>query len=512
MNALSVVALGTALTTGVGLGLQSDEPTPYERQLSRAEVEVRADGMLERIDVEARSVDIDALVTMIAAESGRKPTGLASLARHPQITAKLENAILRDALQWIGGSVGIRITVKADTIHVEEDLPPHPTRAQLMKRAQTAYFRALRDHLDSSHAPKAAMRLARIEASTPGRTLEAAGAFDNVATNYPDSDLAATALLEAGKHFMAAGRYLDAVERFNALVAHEHPHEHMVAARRHLADAHTRVAESNENPVAAIANARRALLVLDALDGDKPSDDPQERRARATIRSRAHSLAGEPVDALKSLDLAEKYSADGFRDAELAELRALAFERAGFTSDAVRAWLRYSTFVEGEEYVRALRRAARTANRGGEHLAAIAIAKTAANDGYGDELALEADAAWTALDIEPERVDLFGSSERLTLGLGYATKGKLEEAVETLRPVFDRRALLEQAEIVSLARGYSKALAQLSRIDEATHVLRECAIAIRHESERKALYIFASRLLEDAGEIDRAIAAVEGRL
>ena len=64
----------------------------------------------------------------------------------------------------------------------------------------------------------------------------------------------------------------------------------------------------------AAENARRALLVLEALDDRDPKASPFERRARAIVRSRAHSLVGEPVEALKALDIAEKYSDDGYND------------------------------------------------------------------------------------------------------------------------------------------------------------------------------------------------------
>ena len=46
----------------------------------------------------------------------------------------------------------------------------------------------------------------------------------------------------------------------------------------------------------------------------------------AIVRSRACSLVGQPVEALKSLDIAERYSVKGADDPETAELRALAFE------------------------------------------------------------------------------------------------------------------------------------------------------------------------------------------
>lgn len=513
IRALTIL-FGCALVSLGSRASGSQELSAYERQLPRSEVRVYGKAGAETIDLVASRADLDALIRQVALNTQREVRGLDLLSRHPKVTAKVAGENLRDALSWIGGSVGMRITVTTSTIRVEEDLAPYPTRSELFQRAQGGYFRALVDHPASSLAPAAAWNRARIESDQSGRALEAARSYDALAQDYPASDLVADALLEAGINFGRAGAWLEATARFDALVGYKREHPHSVTARRLLADAHTRVAANASNDVVARENARRALFVLEALDDDEnlTPPGPNERRLRSIIRSRAYSLAGEPVNALKSLDLAEKYSTRGLADPEIAELRSLAFERAERYGDAVRAWLRYSSLVEGEEHVKGMRNAAIAANAGREHLTAITIAKAAANEGFGDELAPYADAALAALDLDPERIDLFGDPERLALGLQLVEKNLFKQAADALRPVFERRATLTQDELVRLGRGYATALSEDSRIDEAALVLRSIAQALDHASSRKGIYLFASRLLESAGEIDRAIEALGGRL
>lgn len=489
-----------------------EEIEAYLRAPSASEVRVEGEPGSETLTIDARFADLDAVVRQVANASGREARGLEVLSRHPEITAQLRGQDLRDAMRWIGLSVGMRITVTTSEIRVAEDLSPYPTRADLFARASAGYSMALRDHPESDHAPKAAWNRARIESELPGRELEAARAFDEITERYPKSDLVPGALLEAGRLFGRAGVWNEAMARFDTLAGFPREHGHSVTARRLLADAYTRIAEAATNPVVAEENARRALLVLDALDDIDPTRDLDERRMRSLVRSRAASLVGDPVAALRALDIAEKYSERGPSDPEIVRLRAGAFERAERYDDAVRAWLRHASLVEGADRQHALERAAEVSNRGGFPLAAIAVHRLADKSGMGESVQRHADAAYAALDLVPPRVDLFGDEERLTRGESLVTKGMHDEAIDALRPLFDRRSTLGRDDHRRLAFAYAEALAARNRVDEAILALRLAAGEMTRGMDRRDVYLFASRLLEDAGEIDRAIAALEGRL
>ncbi|MEO1695676.1 MAG: hypothetical protein AAFU73_00180 [Planctomycetota bacterium] len=492
--------------------IATEEPTPFERQTPSFQLSVRGAFGSERVDLTANRARLDVLLEEVGRRTQRDVAGLELLTRAPIITSKLLDAELRDALRWIGGSVGLSIIVTTSAIRVTEDIAPYPTRGDLYDRAATGYFRALVDHPSAKAAPLAAWNRARIEASRSGRALETARAFDAIVTTYPTSDLVPDALLEAGRWFGLANAWDEAVTRFDTLAGLPRRHDHALTARRLLADGHTRIAEAARNPVVAAENARRGLLVLDALDDHDPDADEPERRARSIIRSRAHSLVGEPVKALKALDIAARYSPRGENDVELAELRARAFERSGRYPDAVRAWLRYGDLAGGDAKITAFVHAADAANEGREHLTAIAIAKTARNEGFGEALAAAEAAAYAGLDMEPDGTDLFGDPERLQRGEQLVSKRLYEEAVDALRPVYERRAHLEEDEAKRLALGYGRALAEIGRTDEMLLVLRRLVDTQRSAADRRELYLFAADALEAAGDIERAIAALEGRL
>lgn len=511
---LGLIICAVASATGAPMPTQAGDTakTAYERTEPRTEVDVHDNLGQETVDITAIRGSLDAILHQIGRLTNREVKGLDSLSRHPEITAKLVGADLRDALVWIGGSVGMRITVTVSTIRIEEDLPPYPRRSELYARASASYIRALVDHPKSVLAPKASWNRAQIEASAPDRSLEAARAFDEITTTYPKSDLVPDALLEAGRYFGKANAWDEAAARFDTLAGFPREHGYSFTARRLLADAYTRVAEGSTNPIVASETAKRALLVLDFLDDADPTQDMNERRLRAIVRSRACSLTGDPVEALKSLDIAERYSDRGVDDPEIAELRARAFERAERFPSAVKAWLRYSSLVKGEKHAVALEQAAAASNKGRQFMATLAIAKTAENEGHGDRLKPFADAAYAGLDMEPTKLDFFGDAAKLTRGEQLLQKGLHDQVVDALRPVFERRATLPREERIRLAYAYAEALAKTDRLDEATLVLRKSTGELSRATDRKALYLFASRLLEKAGDVPRAIAALEGRL
>lgn len=491
---------------------QTEALTAYERTIPRADVRVNGSLGLETIDVVATRVPIDALLRRIARDCSRELVGLEGLSRMPEVTVKLVDTDLRDALSWIGGAVGLQITAKGTEIRVEDDLSAYPTRQELYERAYLGYLRALVDHPGSTMAPIAAWNRARIDESQPSRALEAAQAYDNLIEKYPNSDLIAKAMLRAGKLYGKANAWEEAAARFDALAGLQTENEFGLESRRLLADAHTRIAAAAKNEVVAHENARRALLVLDALDDFDETQDPEVRRKRYIVRSRAHSLAGEPVQAMRCLDLAIEYSQYGDQDPELAELRALAFEHADRNSDAVRAWLKHASLTSGETRQESYVRAAAAANRANQPLATIAIAKAASNEGFGDAVAPYADAALLKLDMEPRRIDLFGDAERIERGERLFLRGLYREAIEALRPVSSRQGTLDEEQRVRLATALAKALAKEKEIDDAILVLRTAVESLDRVTQRQSLYQLAATLLEQAGEIERAILALEGSL
>ena len=451
------------------------------------------------------------VVEHVGSELGRSVKGLELISRDPIFYARLEAQPLEDALAWVAGSVGLAVRVGPRTIEVSEELSSYPTRDELFKRASDSLWKAIVRHPRSAQAPRAAWIRAEIDADSGARPFESGRAFDALIDEYPDSDLVAEAYLEAGKQYGRAGRWDLAIERFDDLASYRKPHPFGVEARRRLADAHTRLGEEAKNPDVARENANRALLVLNSLDDVAPSVDASERRERLLIRARAYSLAGQPLDALRSIDLAATYSVDGDRDIELMDLRANALDRAGQHDDAFRAWLSAAQDRQGDARGAADRRAAASANFAKAHIAALAACKTAENEGLANFVREERNRAEIALGMDLE-VGLLGDRERIAQAERLSASRQYDRTVDLLRPVFDRRHGLERTDRQRLVKTYAVALDRAKRLDEAIHSLRTAAQESEYSFDRRELYQLASSILERNGELERAIAALNGSL
>ena len=78
--------------------------------------------------------------------------------------------------------------------------------------------------------------------------------------------------------------------------------------------------------------------------------------------------------------------------------------------------------------------------------------------------------------------------------------------------MFDRRLTLPRDLRARLGRSYARALAAAARLDAAVVVLRKTASEIEVAATRREIYLLAAGLFEAAGDLERAIEALEGRL
>ena len=180
VQTISAGLLASALVAP-GLALQAETGAARFNLTPRTST-ARVDGLPggETLSITANEAEFDVVIAQIGRASQREVKGLDVLSRHPRMTINLAGADLRDSLRWIGGSVGMRITLSASEIKVAEDLPLYPERQDLFDRAFELYGVALRDHSGSEFAPRAQWTRAVIESETPGRDREAAELFDGI--------------------------------------------------------------------------------------------------------------------------------------------------------------------------------------------------------------------------------------------------------------------------------------------------------------------------------------------
>lgn len=504
---LTAAALCAALTA-------SSPALAQDRALPRSTVLIvdGADG--PRVNIKANQVAFKSLMAKVAAGIGRKLEGAELISRDPAVSALMEDADLREALLVISGSVGLRATLRPGVLHVAEDLGPYPTQRELFTRADAWYARALFTAPKSILAPDALWHRARMWQQAPGETSRAGKLFTQIYTDYPEADVAPRARIEASRTLGEAGDWTEAVICLEQLLANPAPNLIRTRARRLLAGALTHLADSSDNPHFRLETALRAHLQLDVLEAEAGAVASGERRRRYIVRSRAYSITGQPSEALRSLDLARAHGSDAANDPEFTELSARAFECAGQHDQAVRAWLRYAEMMDGEARADAYCRGARAAQSGGSHLSAISIVKLASDKGLSTpELQSIENQAWAALDFPAPHLGALADVDRLERGRSLLSRDMADEAAEALRDVFDHReAIADPAVRLDLGLTYASALARSGRLSSAVFALRKTAQEQAHAADRRKVYLAASSLFEEAGEIELAIKAQEGRL
>lgn len=503
--------LALALTLGTAA---AQEPAAQLHPASGVQIDVSYDeDGSELLSIQAREVSTRAFLGLVARELRLELSGLDAIDRDPKITAVLVERPYRDALRWTLGSVGLRARVEGKRLEVLEDVSPYPTSGQLFEEASRRYFTALKEHPEWPLADRAQLALAEIEERLgPDRWGSAVLWYDALVREYPESELVPEALLRAARVLSRTGDWSQAVLRYQELAALPTPHPYHVTARRELATMLCRLGEATEDPEAGAELGQRALHFLDALESNYMTQDPSERRARFLVRSRALSLTGDSVEALRALDAAERYAENTNLDPEVTELRARAFARAGDHGSASTAWLVFADQSFGAERERGVVEAARAALEGGHEVAVLAIERMARNEGFAARLAVEATEARLRLGLPTADVSGFSARANWMRGRSLVEQGSWSAAADALALAWKARGELEPDEARAMTLSYADALGRSARLARAIEVLREAVGEEPSTRLREPYYRLASELYEQHGMLDQAIEALKGRL
>lgn len=478
-----------------------------------ARVEVHELDGVAALTIEARDVPARALVETIAGKLGLELVAFEAAGRDPLVSAYLRRQPRDDALRWVLGSVGLRAEIGPRGLRVLEDVSPYPQSRDLLLEAERRYAKALRDYPDWPSADRAQMARARIDEGLGPEHLGAAAlGYDAVIEGYPESELVPEAMLRSARLAGRAGKWQQAALRFEELAALPSRHPYHAEARLGLARALCRSGERSDDAARLEALGTKALYYLDALDNHYPTETSGERRERFLARSRAYSLAGDAVRALKALDTAARYSVAGEQDPEVLELRARALEQSGDHASASTAWLAYAEELLGEEREQAYVEAARTALAAGHEIAVLAIARAAEAEGFGERLAGHANLAHMRLGLPGDELDAFDARQHLLRGEGLLERRMFEQAARALRLAHAERQDLTAGELLRLALAYARALDRTGSRDGAIDVLRRLAGELPSPEQRAEVYRLAAELYEDRLLYDRAIEALRGRL
>jgi tetratricopeptide (TPR) repeat protein len=484
------------LTATLALFALAPQHTPAED--ARFEVEIVEDeGELFCTVAADNALWIDVL-TEIAEEAKLELDGVGKDVEKLLLTADLRRRPLRQALAYIGGSLGLRFDVRQDTILVRDADAATWNRDELRDAAVAGYLRVVRDFPNHELAAEAHLSRAEIE-ELRGRSAGARASYEALVQQNPDSVLVPQALYRSAQLFQQEGEWRSAVEKYSRLLRSERATGYELSARLELAWCVARLGESE-----------RALYMVDALEVMQPARDDSESLRRGQIRVRALAALGDGARALELLNDVEQRFGAGADKRESLELRALACEAARTPIDASRAWLSLSRMVEGSARSSALTKACRAALDGHDELSALFIAEAAREEGFdlGD---LEHEAR-TRLDIEG-----FAGSEasplvRLAQAEALLASEPSSRALSMLNEIQATSPALDEPTRVRLEIAVGRALARSVSTDEALAHFRTVIPGIASADERKRIYVVAAELLERESRFDESIEALRGRL
>jgi len=477
-------------------------PAPQELPVTNHSEVIVTQGEDEALlTVRARNASVESLLTRIAKELDRELTGLDTVKDTAPLTIYLEARPANDAIHWVLGSAGLRGRISSQSITVLDDTVPYPTRAELFGIAEVSFIRAQHRFPQFERAPHAEMARAEIQESR-GQWSAAVVHYDYLSEEHAGSDLVPEAILRAGAHLGRLGEWEMAAERYRRLADLPFEHEHHANARLMLADAMCHMDRGD-----------KALHLLNALEAGYASQDPTVLKDRLLVRSRALSMADQPIDGLRALDLAAGYGARETDAAVFVELTAIALERSGRPGEAALAWLAHAREADRESaQLAALSNAARLSLEAGDELGAIFIYQQAVEAGFGQELEFYANEARERLGLLEENITDLTDAQRLERAETQMSRGLASSAVRSLEKLYRRRADMAPNVNLRIANDYARALDANGELARAIRVLREMAGLLEMPEDRKEIYVLASELYEKHDLIEEALEALQGRL
>jgi tetratricopeptide (TPR) repeat protein len=452
------------------------------------------------LSVHANEAPSLAVISRLARELDLTLDGEERLTGAHSMTAFLDERPLDEVLRWTLGSIGLSGRVEGGTLRVLGELPPLASRSQVEEQAEVAWLRALRAAPRHAKADQAEMSLAEIQ-ERRGDLGAAVKHYEYLGESFPESPLAPDALWRAAHHLMEMGEWNRAASQLTELADLDIAHPYHVRARIELA----RVECALDSP-------RKALYLLDALEHHWPGENAEDIRARLVVRARALALSRQEIEALRVLDVLKHYPSESDDDFEVLEIRALAFERVGRDADAALAWLEFAKHAQGPQQERALEKAASSALASGDEVGVLLIDAWARDKGAASGLTTTVNAARANLGLFAADPTSLSDSQWLARGEEFVRTGETAEAVRTLEPLYHHRSTFAGGERERLAAALARALGAEGRISYAISVLREIAGTLPEPEARRRLYLIASDIYENAGMVEEALDALQGRL
>ena len=275
--------------------------------------------------------------------------GFDGVQRTALVTTDLRRRPVRQVLEFLLGSVGLRAQLRADTLTVVEDKPLAIDRGTLLQIASANYLRA--QTLFPGHPLAASARISqgRLEELRENWT-GAMEHYHTVAENYSTSEECAESLFRAGLMNERMSQWPEANLLFRQLVNLPAVHDFEALGRVELARCLIRTQDYSN-----------AIHLLKVLSDRFPPRNIDDARTRDLLGAEALIGTDDYIQALRKLERLENSGLDREDRLTVHSLRAAALEGLEMRSEAGRAWLIYAKDVSGAEHSRAIEKAVRLA-------------------------------------------------------------------------------------------------------------------------------------------------------
>ena len=461
-------------------------------ELSRVEGENRCTLIFE-------DMSLRAVLSEVTSQLGIELEGFNGVQRNVLVTADLRNRQLRESLEYLLGSVGLRYTLRTTALTVLEFDDAEIPRSQHLQLASAAYFRAQNRFPGHELAPQARINQGRIERERKN-WVGALEHYQEVRENYATSVKVPEAIYFAGLMHIMLDEWSEASLTFRELINMQDEHDFRVEGMKGLT-----------RSLIELRDEDTALHTLDIINKRFPATASGDRRERLFLR--ADALAGVD-DFISCLRILEKLQSSALNEVELLkvhELRARSFEGLDLHSEAGRSWLLFAQGALGAEKQAALIKAAQLALESGDELAVLFIGSTVESDELRESIAPFIREANVRMGLSNlGSLESLNSEERITLAERHIGVQRYDDAELALTDVLSKRDELPGNLRFRFAIAWTSVLENTGTYEEAIAFLSSERPFTEKLSDRGQLDIRAAAIFERNGFPEKGIAAFGG--
>jgi len=444
-------------------------------------------------------MSLRAVLNEITSQLGIELEGFNGVERNVLVTADLRERSLRESLEYLLGSVGLRYTLRTTALTVLENDDSEVPRAQLLQLASAAYFRAQKRFPGHELAPQARLNQGRIERERKN-WVGALEHYQEVRENYATSNKIPEAIYFAGLMHLMLSEWSEASLTFRELINMQDEDEFRVEGMKGFT-----------RSLIELRDEDTALHTLDIINKSYPATNSIDRRERLFLR--ADALAGVD-DYINCLRILEKLQSSALSVVELLkvhELRARSFEGLDMPSEAGRSWLLFAQGAVGDEKQAALITASRLALDAGDELAVLFIGSTVETEELREAIAPFMREANVRMGLSNlGSLDSLNAEERITLAERHIGVQRYDDAELALSDVLTEREELPNNLRYRFSLAWTSVLENSGTYREAIEFLSSERPFIDKLDDRRQLDIRAADIYERNGFPEKGIAAFGG--